>query len=79
MLEMKYSTPDGIYTYEVKIKDAEELTLSEMFSHFVQLTKCIGYHEGSWENVVKDVLDEKNGINKNYTIWDWAMDTLSPM
>lgn len=79
MLEMKYTTKDNQYNFIVKIEDVDELTLSEIFSHFINLTRWIGYHEGSWQTIINKLSSEEEGINSIYNIWEWAADTLDPI
>lgn len=79
MLEIKYSTENNQYNFTIKIENADELTLSEAFSHFINLTRWMGYHEGSWQNIINELSSEEEGINDAYNIWEWATDILDPI
>ena len=79
MLEIKYSTENNQYNFTIKIENADELTLSEMLSHFINLTRWMGYHEGSWQSIINELSSETEGINDAYNIWEWAADVLDPI
>lgn len=49
--------------------DDNDITLTELFAYFVNMTEKIGYQPGSWETVFEDVND---AIKEGYSIQDWA-------
>ena len=51
----------------------EDTTLTELFAHFVEMTRIMGYQPGSWVNVISDVSDI---IDVKYDIFEWAGDVI---
>lgn len=67
MLTMNYTCP----SIEVKIKIKEEDTLTLAFAKFVRMCEMIGYQDGSWENLLKEI--EKEGFQD---LSLWALETI---
>lgn len=67
MLTMHYARP----SIEVKIEITEEDTLTVAFAKFVRMCEIIGYQDGSWENLLKEI--EKEGFQD---LSLWAQETM---
>lgn len=73
MLNFSY-TNDFDNTEIYTALDDRDANLTEVVAKFVDLTRMIGYTEGSWDKLVEElssVVEESN-----YTIYDWASDVL---
>lgn len=62
MLTMHYARP----SVEVKIEITEEDTLTLAFAKFVRMCEIIGYQDGSWENLLKEI--ERGGF-QDLSLW----------
>lgn len=49
--------------------DDDDITLTELFAYFINMTEKIGYRPNSWKDVLEDVNDT---IKKGYSVQDWA-------
>lgn len=67
MLTMHYARP----SIEVKIEITEEDTLTVAFAKFVRMCEIIGYQDGSWESLLKEI--EKEGFQD---LSLWAQETM---
>ena len=67
MLTMLYMQPST----EIKITVAEDDTLTLAFAKFVRMCEMIGYQDGSWENLLKEI--EKEGFQD---LSLWALETI---
>ena len=67
MLTMHYARP----SIEVKIEVTEEDTLTLAFAKFVRMCEIIGYQDGSWENLLKEI--EREGFQD---LSFWAQETM---
>ena len=67
MLTMLYMQPST----EIKITVAEDDTLTLAFAKFVRMCEMIGYQDGSWENLLKEI--EKGGFQD---LSLWALETI---
>ena len=71
-LAMNYKIDNLNCQIEIKNEDA---TLTEIFAHFVEMTRIMQYHPGSWEDVISKiykhcVLHEET--TDDYDIFEWA-------
>lgn len=73
MLNMTYVSENNEYRFEINLPNVDELSLSQLIAHFANLTKWMGYHEGSWERTSKEVAEL---LDNEYSMWDWANDIL---
>ena len=67
MLTMLYMQPST----EIKMTIAEEDTLTLAFAKFVRMCEMIGYQDGSWENLLKEI--EREGFQD---LSLWALETI---
>lgn len=68
MFTMSYKTtyPNKIsITHEI---DTDDITLTELFAYFVEMTREMGYHVGSYDNILKEISE----CDDNYPIDVWA-------
>jgi len=54
--------------------DTDDVTLTELFAYFVEMTRQMGYHMGSYENIVKEL---QECDKENYPIDMWACDIIT--
>lgn len=67
MFTMLYTQPST----EIKMTITEEDTLTLAFAKFVRMCEMIGYQDGSWENLLKEI--EKGGFQD---LSLWALETI---
>lgn len=67
MLTMLYMQPST----EIKMTIAEDDTLTLAFAKFIRMCEMIGYQDGSWENLLKEI--EKIGFQD---LSLWALETI---
>ena len=60
---------------DIDIND-DAVCLAELFAYFVEFTRMIGYHEGSWNNILKELKDIFENASDDYDIYLWAIDTI---
>ena len=63
-----YATDDGL---NISMTMDGDCNLTELTARFVDFTRMIGYQSGSWEDVLTS-LNEDEGINSDFTAYDWA-------
>ena len=67
---MSYFEEYSPVSFSVSINiDDDDITLTELFAYFVNMTEKIGYQPESWKVVLEDVND---AIKEGYSIQDWA-------
>lgn len=57
----------------------EDITLQELFGHFIRITEMMGYQAGSWEKIIEDVYGCCNlhvDTRDEYNIFDYALDVI---
>ena len=67
MFTMHYTQP----SIEVKIEITEEDTLTLAFAKFVRMCEIVGYQDGSWESLLKEI--ERGGFQD---LSLWAQETM---
>lgn len=61
----------------VEIKLREDCNLQQMFLNFVDMTRVMGFHSGSWEQVLEDAYKAcvlKEDAPSHYTVYDYMND-----
>lgn len=54
-----------------------DVTLTQLFLNFVELTRIAGYATGSWEKLIKEAYAyciKHEEAPQDYTVYDWAVD-----
>lgn len=70
MFTMSYFEEYSPVSFSANINiDDDDITLTELFAYFVNMTEKIGYQPESWKVVLEDVND---AIKEGYSIQDWA-------
>lgn len=82
MLTMRYESkyPENITTTAEIVIANEDISLAELFGHFIRMTEMMGYQAGSWDKII----DEAYGrcaihatTSDTYNIFDFGLDSIS--
>lgn len=74
--ETKNLYPSSDISIDISIND-DAVCLAELFAYFVEFTRMIGYHEGSWDNLINEVNSIiQDESCKDYSMYSWAIDTI---
>ena len=72
MFTMHYNTTYPNHCSIVEEIENDDITLSELFAYFVEMTRKMGFHMGSWEHVIKEISE----CDENFPIDYWASDMM---
>ena len=82
MLTMRYESkyPESVTTSAEIVITNEDISLDELFGHFVRMTEMMGYQAASWNKII----DEAYGrcaihatASDSYNIFDFGLDSIS--
>ena len=68
MVTFEYNSECSPIT-EISMEMENDITLSEYVAHCVEFARMMGYMDGSWEPVIKDI---SNCFDEGFSITDWA-------
>lgn len=82
MLTMRYesSYPESSTTTAEIVVTDEDITLSELFGHFIRITEMMGYQAGSWEKIIDEAYGDcviHANSSKEYNIFDFGLDSVT--
>ena len=76
-LKMNYEMDNVNCQIEIK---SDEATLTEIFAHFVEMTRIMQYHPDSWKYIIEEIYKYcvlHEDARSDYDIFEWAQDALS--
>lgn len=72
-LMMKYKDNNGLVV-EYYLDD-DDVTLTDIFAKFVDMTRIMGYQVGSWDRIIENLIKYEIDA-EDYSIFEWAWDTI---
>ena len=68
IITFKYTNDLGV---DISVTIPEDCNLMELTARFIEFTRMVGYHSGSWKNVLEEI-NEDGGFDSDFTAYDWA-------
>lgn len=72
MVHFTYNDKDKV-NIQMNVDD-ENINLTQLFAYFVDFTRMMGYHPGSWARIIEQL--NTTDLSDDYTINDWVNDIL---